>query len=114
MTLNVPAGEYPGGADAITARAKLAVLPDAGIGTIIDLTEVSDGLRDHEPLLRSMPGGHFVQRPRAPIQNVGIAEPAYIHCIIEIVDTSLQAGVGMYIHFTGGIGHRRVACSVCV
>jgi hypothetical protein len=51
----VLAGEYPGhGLDVATTWKKLALLAEAGITTIIDLTDAGDGLaayQDHLPAI---------------------------------------------------------------
>ena len=65
---------------------------------------MKDGLRDYEALLRAIPGGRFVQRLRAPIEDVGITDESRIHRILDAIESALHDGVGVYIHCWGGIG----------
>ncbi len=100
----VQAGEYPGGKDLVTARAKLEALLAMGTDTIIDLTEPSEGLRDYEALMRSLPGGRFVDRLRAPIPDLGITDDARIHFVLDVIEAALDAHRRVYLHCWGGIG----------
>ena len=98
------AGEYPGSPDIAAARQKLLELLELGVTTIIDLTEPSEGLREYDALLRTLPGGRFVHHVRSPIQDVSTTDDARMHFILDAIESALDTGGCVYVHCWGGIG----------
>lgn len=103
----VLAGEYPGHRnDPAATRRKLRLLADAGIGTIIDLTDDNDWLT---PYAAELPGvvaerGLDLQRLPHPVPDQGVTTPDHYDRIIADVSRSLAMGRKVYIHCWGGIG----------
>lgn len=100
------AGEYPGALTRTRARAKLALLADAGVQTIIDLTEDVDALTPYEDLLGELAvdTGHSMRRHRYPIPDNHVVDDAGYDAILARLHTEIGAGRTVYVHCWGGRG----------
>lgn len=100
----VLAGEYPG--YHVEARERLAVLLDAGIRTIVDLTTVDDGLDPYRDTWFEFGAtrGLDVRHERRPIPDVDIIDADGYREIVELIRSETAASRGVYIHCWGGIG----------
>ena len=106
------AGAYPGNRDAGTARAKLGLLLDAGIRTIVDLTGEAETNWAGEPFVgyaeafveaareRGVPGRCL----RFPVPDVSVPSREGMVSILDAIDASLAEGLPVYVHCWGGIG----------
>lgn len=101
------AGEYPGhGLDVATTRQKLALLAEAGITTIIDLTDAGDGLaayQDHLPAIAAERGIEM-RRVSHPIPDVSVTTPEHYEQIVADIERDLAAGRRVFVHCWGGVG----------
>src|SRR5689334_3037791 len=84
------AGEYPSSSHPEHARAKLSKLLDAGIRTFIDLTEIGEGLKPYEGILKELAAerGLDVKHVRHPIRDVSV--PRECELMVEILETIRQ------------------------
>jgi ADP-ribosyl-[dinitrogen reductase] hydrolase len=100
-------GEYPGDwDDGETELLKLQRLVEAGIGTIIDLTDERDWLTPYEKHLRTIEARHGVaiERLSHPIPDQGVTSPAHYDRIIADLEWALAAGRKVFVHCVGGRG----------
>ncbi|PEG58949.1 tyrosine-protein phosphatase [Mycolicibacterium boenickei] len=100
------AGEYPGATTAEKAEAKIRVLLDAGIDTIIDLTTEGDRLTPYLALLRAEAekSGRTVRHFAHPIPDFGVIDDAGYDAILARIHSELDAGRNVYVHCWGGKG----------
>jgi uncharacterized membrane protein YphA (DoxX/SURF4 family) len=100
------AGEYPGGADPESTRAKLRALLEAGIRTFIDLTEGDEPLDPYQASLAAEARARNVTAfyHREPIENVSVPDHEVMRHILRTIDLALAAGSPTYIHCWGGLG----------
>lgn len=101
------AGEYPGQkADDEGTRRKLSLLAAADIRTIIDLTDPSDKLTPHAPVLSDVAAEHRVDLRRLshPIKDVNVTTPQHYDQIIADIEHELAAGRKVFVHCWGGVG----------
>lgn len=102
----VLAGEYPGALNDDDARAKLGALLDAGITTFVDLTALHDRMTPYEHVLaeeavrRSVQASHL----SIAIPDMGVATPAVMNRVLDVIDEHLAAGRLVYVHCWGGVG----------
>ena len=102
----VLAGEFPAhrGDDENTLE-RLRLLAEAGIGTIIDLTEDRDGLTPYEPHLAEVTvAGRPMTRIRHPIRDVSVTTPEHYEEIVADIEKALASGERVYVHCWGGRG----------
>ncbi|MGB3411745.1 MAG: SIR2 family protein [Microthrixaceae bacterium] len=101
----VLAGEYPGSQDSKKAEAKIELLIDHGVRTIIDLTQTKDGLTPYGAILEEAAGrrGVEIQRISMPIPDMGILGSDGYDRIIRIIAEGKERGA-VYFHCWGGIG----------
>ncbi len=106
------AGGYPGHPDAAMERARLEALLDAGVRSVIDLTE------EHEPSLAAIPfrpygatlealaraSGVRVAVERHPIPDMSTPSAAEMRRTLDAIDARLAAGGAVYVHCRGGYG----------
>ena len=107
------AGEYPGHWQEDKAREKLKRLLEAGVRSVIDLTETTDPLVPYEELLREVARELDVEvrYQRLPIRDMGIPTSDRMIEILDRVRAELDAGCPVYFHCWGGIGRTgTVAC----
>ena len=98
------AGEYPRTKEYITSRSRIEALFRAGITRFIDLTTKHDNLSCYEDLLNEVSGG-TAKRLAFPIPDLSIpAEANQMVEILDVIDTALCEGHGVYIHCWGGVG----------
>ncbi|MFI5043990.1 MAG: serine/threonine protein phosphatase [Acidimicrobiales bacterium] len=106
VTDQILAGEYPASYrhDSKSAE-KVALLLDAGVRTIIDLTTPRDGLDSYDDALRteSERRGISVTHVGHPIPDMDVIDRAGYDDILATLDDGLARGV-VYIHCWGGKG----------
>jgi hypothetical protein len=111
------AGEYPGHLQPDKAAAKLRLLIDAGIGSIIDLTTDRDHLASYRDTLQTEAekAGRTVHYFSHPIPDLGVSDDAGYDAIIDRIKTEQTAGRAVYIHCWGGVGRTCtvIACMLC-
>jgi ADP-ribosyl-[dinitrogen reductase] hydrolase len=101
------AGEYPGHRnDPAATRRKLSLLVDAGIGTIIDLTDDADRLHPYAADLEAIAAarGIEVRRVSHPIPDLGVTTPDHYERIVADISQALAIGRKVYVHCWGGVG----------
>lgn len=101
------AGEYPGSPVDEAHELKLTALADAGIDTIIDLTEGShEGLRPYGPRWMSLGTGRNrdLRWLHHPIIDCDVTTPERYDVIQADIERELSAGRSLYIHCFGGVG----------
>ncbi|OBB19765.1 serine/threonine protein phosphatase [Mycolicibacterium setense] len=100
------AGEYPGATTPENAQAKIRVLLDAGIDTVIDLTTEGDRLTPYRELLRAAAenSGRTALYFAHPIPDYGVIDDAGYDAILARIHSELDAGRNLYVHCWGGKG----------
>jgi len=99
-------GEYPGNKSESATRAKLGLLLDGGIRSFLDLTEVEDGLKPYEALLREEASRRNigVTWERFAIRDASVPSRTQMIRILEYLDEQAAAMPGVYVHCWGGVG----------
>ena len=101
------AGEFPSARnDAELTRWKLDLLADAGVDTIIDLTEPTEPLTPYHDQLADLSAerGVTMRRLSHPIRDVSVTTAEHYDRIIADIERELAAGRRVYIHCWGGRG----------
>ncbi|STZ88885.1 Protein tyrosine/serine phosphatase [Mycolicibacterium fortuitum] len=100
------AGEYPGATRSKSAEAKIRVLLDAGIDTVIDLTTEADHLTPYRALLHTAAekSGRTVRHFAHPIPDYGVIDDAGYDAILARIHSELDTGRNVYVHCWGGMG----------
>lgn len=101
------AGEYPGSLTPQDATDKLKVLLGAGIRCFVDLTHSDDNLLPYSDLavVEADRIGTEILHVRRPILDSGLPDdPRHMMETLDVIDESLKAGQGVYVHCWGGIG----------
>jgi ADP-ribosylglycohydrolase len=100
------AGEYPGHADPARARAKLELLADAGIRTIVDLTTDADGLVPYSSTLAAIATARDldVRRVHHPIPDFDVLDTDGYRAILATIKREVTGGRPVFVHCWGGIG----------
>jgi protein tyrosine/serine phosphatase len=100
------AGEYPGAATPEKADAKVRVLVDAGIDTIVDLTTEQDHLTPYRERLdaAAQAAGRSMRYFAHPIPDFGVLDHAGYDAILARIHSELDAGRTVYVHCRGGKG----------
>lgn len=100
------AGEYPGALTRAKAAAKLRMLDEAGVDTIIDLTEDVDGLEPYSHLLDEITAsnGRSIRRYRHPIPDNHVIDDAGYDDILARINDEINSGRTVYVHCWGGRG----------
>lgn len=107
------AGEYPAALDADKSIGKRRILLQAGVDSIVDLTEAGerswggDPLEDYRDSLWAAADELGVARPvyvRYPIPDQGVLDDDGYHRIVEHIAAELAAGRVVYLHCWGGKG----------
>ncbi|NOP98001.1 protein-tyrosine phosphatase family protein [Mycolicibacterium fortuitum] len=100
------AGEYPGATTPESAEAKIRVLLDAGIDSVIDLTTEVDQLTPYLGLLHAAAdkSGRTVQHFAHPIPDYGVIDDAGYDAILARIRSELDNGRNVYVHCWGGKG----------
>jgi hypothetical protein len=91
------AGEYPSDADPRVAAERLQRFRSAGIGLFVDLTEP----------LELEPYSHLVgdaRHERRPIPDLGTISRRRYREILDLVDSGVGSGDGVYVHCWQGLG----------
>ena len=97
------AGDYTGRVDPQQHSRKLAAIPDAGAGCVVDLTDLFEGLPRYADVLRFAAQGAAIQCQRFPIEESLVPEAKTMRRILDAVDTALNADDTVYLHCLGGI-----------
>ena len=100
------AGEYPGSPDPTQRDFKLALLADAGIATIVDLTRDDDHLAPYGAHWESLgeSRGRKHKRLHHPIRDLDVTTPERYDAILADIDAELAADRPVYVHCWGGVG----------
>ena len=100
------AGEYPGATTPENAVAKIRVLLDAGIDTVIDLTTEDDRLTPYRELLRAAAenSGRTARYFAHPIPDFGAIDDAGYDAILARIHSEMDGGRNVYVHCWGGKG----------
>jgi Tyrosine phosphatase family len=102
------AGEYPGSLSELKAREKVRLLIEAGIDSIVDLTEAGEMSHPYETELlieaekagRPVPSHHRFGIP----DNDVLADDEGYDEILQHIRSELEAGRLVYVHCWGGKG----------
>lgn len=97
------AGEYPGSPTPEEADAKVRVLVEAGIDTVIDLTTDEDHLTPYRERLAAA-AGRTVRYFAHPIPDFGVLDHAGYDAILARIHSELDSGRTVYVHCLGGKG----------
>lgn len=100
------AGEYPGATTPENAEAKIRLLLDAGIDTVIDLTTEADHLTPYREILRAAAenSGRTVRYFSHPIPDYGVIDDAGYDAILARIHSELDAGLNVFVQCWGGKG----------
>ncbi|ORA38316.1 serine/threonine protein phosphatase [Mycobacterium aquaticum] len=100
------AGEYPGSATPEEADAKVRVLVEAGVDSVIDLTTDQDRLTPYRERLDAAAetAGRTVRYFAHPIPDFGVLDHAGYDAILARIHAELDAGRTVYVHCLGGKG----------
>lgn len=100
------AGEYPGATTPESAEAKIRVLLDAGIDTVIDLTTQYDDLTPYQARLRAAAenSGRTARYFSHPIPHYGVIDDAGYDAILARIHSELDDGRTVHVHCWGGKG----------
>lgn len=106
------AGKYPASREKAKSMIKLDSLLDAGIKTIIDLTEKDETNIYNDPLFHY--SDYFygiagqrninVDHLRFEIPDLQIPTNEVVKEIIEVIDNSIEKNNPVYVHCRGGVG----------
>jgi ADP-ribosyl-[dinitrogen reductase] hydrolase len=102
----VLAGEYPGHRDFLVTQRKLRLLAEAGVGTIIDLTDGDDWLTPYADQVATVAPerGISLGRLSHPIPDQGVTTPKRYDRITTDIERALAGGQKVFVHCWGGIG----------
>ncbi|MGV0618159.1 serine/threonine protein phosphatase [Mycolicibacterium elephantis] len=100
------AGEYPGAPRREKATAKIRLLIEAGVGSIVDLTTPQDGLVPYLDVLRDATdeAGWQIRCFSHPIPDNGVIDHAGYDAILTRIQSEIDAGSVVYLHCWGGKG----------
>jgi len=100
------AGEYPGDKSPSKAAAKIRLLIDARIDSIVDLTTDRDGLVPYSDTLHAQAqmAGRSVHHFSYPIPDLGVIDDAGYDGILGCIRDEMNAGRKVYVHCWGGVG----------
>jgi hypothetical protein len=107
------AGHYPGALDPVHSARKRKVLLDAGVDSIVDLTEPGERGRGGKRLLpydellcadAESRGLTLPRHSRHPIPDTNVIEDAGYDRILGHIRAELDAGRVVYVHCWGGKG----------
>ena len=105
-TGRILAGEYPGSPEPDQRDLKLALLADAGIATIVDLTRDDDRLAPYAARWESLgeSRGRTHKRLHHPIRDLDVTTPERYDAILSDIDAELAADRPVFVHCWGGVG----------
>lgn len=105
------AGQYPGDPNPARARARIAVLLQAGITCFINLTEAEEGIKPYHALLEeeAVRLGVAARHVRLPIVDFTAPTPETMRRIQAVLRASLASGENIYLHCLGGHGRTGTA-----
>ena len=106
------AGAFPAVEDREETRARLKALAEAGIRTIINLTEPDEiqrygpGTVDYKKLLSEIvaPDGSPLEMQRLSVPDFSTPTKAGMKEILDTIDSAIAAGNPVYVHCWGGHG----------
>ena len=101
------AGEYPSSTDPARAAQKRRVLIEAGVDTIVDLTEDGEMSSPYYDLLReeaAKSGRNVPRHIRYPIPDTHIVDDQDYDRILAEIQRAISAGGVVYVHCWGGKG----------
>ena len=93
------AGEYPGAADELQARARLKRLDEAGIHNFLDLTEEGE-----LPAYRHLLPSHAQYLRSAIVDTCVPNNVAQTQRVLLAINSALARDRGVYVHCRAGIG----------
>lgn len=108
----VLAGPLPAADDRGVLRARITLLLELGVRTVIDLRTPNEPPSIRALLDKLAIGDLDPVWFGAPILNGGAPSVAQLQSILDLVDASLARGRGVYVHCQGGLGRTGtvVAC----
>jgi len=100
------AGEYPGSRTPERAAHKIALLIDAGVGSIVDLTTADEGLTPYSRQLREAEksAGRSVRYLPRSIPDMRALNQAGYDRILDDIAAEIDEGRIVYVHCWKGIG----------
>ena len=100
------AGEYPGDCDQQVAETRISALLDAGIRTVMDLTEENEIVPGYSGLLRALAEDRRTEMTymRVPIPDRSAPSVWTMRCILDVLDRSLADENPAFVHCFAGIG----------
>ena len=101
------AGPYPGDRNIDDARRKVDGLLDCGIRLAIDLTEKWEyNLHPYSHFLLEAAAERNVaaNHRRISFPDLGVPPPSRMRAILDVIDSSIEEKVPLYVHCFGGIG----------
>lgn len=106
----VLAGPYPLVLTAHATEKRLRALLDAGIDTLVDLTEEGE-LEAYAPLIQRLAAQRDlrVRHVRLPIRDMTVPTPEHLRAILDTIDSALVEDRTVYVHCWGGIGRTGTA-----
>ncbi|WP_199178186.1 protein-tyrosine phosphatase family protein [Mycobacterium hubeiense] len=100
------AGEYPGAKRRALTAAKIAVLLDAGITSIVDLTTTRDRLAPYTDTLHAVAAAlaRTVRYHAHPIPDMGVTPQTGYDAVLAHIRSEMDSGQVVYVHCWGGMG----------
>jgi protein-tyrosine phosphatase len=100
------AGEYPGARTAEKAAAKVRLLVDAGVDSIVDLTTPDDRLDSYEDALQAAAenAGRQIHHFAHPVPDMGVLDDEGYDEIVDRIRGEMDSGRVVYVHCWGGKG----------
>lgn len=113
------AGAYPGRPDPKQHQQRIKTLFEAGMRTFINLQEENETNNNGIPFVRyddelrrlANADDDRIAHLRFPIPDGGTTTIDRMRSILDVIDLSLDAGRGVYVHCFGGMG--RTGTTVC-
>ena len=100
------AGEYPASTSPAETAAKVRLLVDAGIDSIVNLTTPADGLDSYQEALdaEAAKAGRAIRHFAYPIPDMSVIDQEGYDCILDCIRSEIDSGRTVYLHCWGGKG----------
>lgn len=100
------AGEHPVEISEDDTIARLTALLDAGVRTVVNLTEERERMRSYSHLLRTLATdrGIAVEILRMPIPDRSAPSVETVTSILNVIDDSIADGKPVFVHCFAGVG----------
>lgn len=100
------AGEHPVEISDDATMARLAALLDAGVRTLVDLTEEPEIVPSYSGLLRGIATGRQIEIEirQMPIPDRGVPSAQTLKSILDVIDCSMTQKNPVFVHCFAGIG----------